>query len=156
MLNFLENFTIVDGINLLGTTAAIEGDVISLKYAQKCWIVMAFHPAAVGVTITVQRVLTVDGVPAVLAAGTVFPVWYNVNTAASDAFVRGADDDHYDFVASAFNQLAVIEVDPSLLGAAYDCMSVVTTGYAVTDTLAVLYLVQNRYPQAIPPSMIVD
>ena len=147
---------IVQGWVGIGTAAPVNTDVISLKHAQMCWIVVNLAtPDSSACAITPMRDLTVAG-----AAGAVLVnnchIWYNLDTALTDTFIRQADD--VDFTTGATNdpKQVVIQVDPASLGGAYDCLYVTLGALSVNEAASVEFYIQPRYPQATPPSMILD
>ena len=158
MLNFMEGYKLINGICQIGAVAAVTTDTISLKHAQKCWIVVSIHEAGAGCVLAPYRTTAV-GTAGVVIANAV-PIWVNANTDATDTLVREATDAvNYTTAADHVPKMVVFEIDPSSLATTtttYDCIYLVTGSLAATDAVSVLFVVSPRYPQATAPSMIVD
>ena len=86
------------------------------------------------------------------------PTWSNVDISASDTLVRRADATAYQLPATANDMLVIFQIDPMQLGDTYDCMGCTIDGNAKwqSNLVAIMYFVEMRYAQAIPPSIIVD
>jgi hypothetical protein len=52
--------------------------------------------------------------------------------------------------------LAVIEWDPAKHSAGYDCITLADSGGNAGNLVSVYALIAERYPQATPPSAIID
>jgi len=152
-----ERFKIVQGTIDNGTTAQIVSDVVSLKNAQMCWIIVHLDTiASSGCLVTPMRATAVAPTGGVVLANTV-PIWVNANTAASDTLVREATDAlNYTTAGNAFYKMLVFEIDPANLGGVYDCVYVTTGALAITESVCVEFLIETRYPQATPPAAITD
>jgi len=139
-----------------GTTALVTSDVVSLKNAQMCWIVVNFDCTASSnpATIVYQDV-SVAGAAGVGLVNTV-PIWSNLNTAATDTLVRRTDALNYTPGASAYYKQVIFEIDPASLTAGYDCIYVTVGALAATEALSVEAFLETRYPQATPPAAITD
>ena len=159
MLNFMESYKLINGICQIGAVAAVTTDAISLKHAQKVWIVVSLHENAAGCTLTPMRTTAV-GTGGVVLVNTV-PIWVNANTDLTDTLVRDTDAVNYATAATHVPKMVVFEIDPSSLATealpnTQDCIYLVTGSLAATDAVSVLFVVSPRYPQATAPSMIVD
>ena len=160
MLNFMESYKLINGICQIGAVAAVTTDTISLKHAQKCWIVVSLHENAAGCTLVPMRTVAV-GTAGVVLVNPV-PIWVNANTDLTDTLVRETTDAvNYTTAGTHVPKMVVFEIDPSSLATealpnTQDCIYLVTGSLAATDAVSVLFVVQPRYPQATAPSMIVD
>jgi len=160
MLNFMEGYKLINGICQIGAVAAVTTDRISLKHAQKCWIVVSLHENAAGCTLVPMRSVAV-GTAGVVLVNPV-PIWINLDTDTTDTLVRQADAVNYSVAAGTHvPKMVVFEIDPSSLATealpnTQDCIYLVTGSLAATDAVSVLFVVSPRYPQATAPSMIVD
>jgi hypothetical protein len=162
MLTFPENFKLVQGIEpRVGAAGALTSDTISLKYAQKVFIVIDIRDTnGDALLLTPQRDISVAAAASVALANNA-KIWVNANVAASDLLVRQADALNYTTAATATNKQIVIEINPDSLGmnaatpaVAYDCINLLTGAVAATTTISVDFFVQGRY--APTPSVIVD
>jgi hypothetical protein len=162
MLTFLENFKVIDGATPNdGAPGAVTSDTISLKYAQKAWIVVKLNPVGgAALALTPRRDISVAAGASVVLANNV-KIWSNANTTASDLFVRQADALNFTTAADANPKIVVFEINPDALGdngatppVQYDCINLLTGALPNTDFLDITFYVQPRY--APGPSMIVD
>lgn len=141
-----------------GAANAVACDVISCKTAKKVWF-LVFHAGAndTDLTLTLQEATDV-------AAGTnqavtkTCPIWKDIDAgAASDALVRQADAVSLVIDPATQNPvLAVIEWDPAKFSDGYDCIYLADAGGNAGNTVQIFGFVLPRYPQATPPSVIVD
>lgn len=140
----------------VGAAGAITSDTISCKYAQTVWIIVDIADSnGDALLLTPQRDLTVAAAASVVLANNV-QIWSNVNTALTDTLVLQTDALNFTTAATATNKQVVFQIDPAGLGGAYDCLNLLTGAVAATTTISANFIVTPRYPQATPPSMIVD
>jgi hypothetical protein len=140
------------------TNAAVSSQVISLKNAHKCWVVFDFLNA-----VGFASVPTLNQATSIAAgtnkAGPTVPIWANEDTAATDTLVKKADAASYTMTNDIKHKQVVFEIDPSRLDVnnGYDCIyfTMGTSSQATNFVSATAYLMQ-RYPQATPPSAILD
>jgi hypothetical protein len=152
-----QDYKVTQAINpQVGTTAAITSDTISLKHVKRLWIIVDItETAAIGLLLTPQRDVTVAGAASVALVNSV-KIWENANTALTDTLVRQTDALNYTSAAAATNKQIVFQIDPASLGGAYDCVNLLTGAVAVTTTISAVFVAEIRYPQATPPSIILD
>ena len=158
MLNFMEGYKLINGICQIGAVAAVTTDTISLKHAQKCWIVVSLHEAAAGCLLAPYRTTAVGTAGEVIVNPV--PIWVNADTDTSDTLMREATDAvNYTTAGTHVPKMVVFEIEPSSLNTTtntFDCIYLVTGSLAATDAVSVLFVVSPRYPQATAPSMITD
>jgi len=135
---------------------ALTGDYVSLKNAHKCWIVIeSCGGAANAATFGVRE--GTDVAPGASAAITaLMPNWINNDTSTADALTKNADLATLTTDGLATPKLGIIEVDPAILTAGYDCIAVTEGASNALNITSVLYILAERYQQATPPSAIVD
>lgn len=150
-----QNLKIVQGI-APSAGAAVTGDYVSLKNAHKCWVVInSSGGAANAATFGINEATAV--LPTAAAASTaLFPNWINNSTAVTDTLVKGADAATVTTDGLATPKMIVIEVDPALLTAGYDCIAVTEGASAAGNITGATYYIAERYQQATPPSAILD
>ena len=161
---FPENCKIVEGLApVVGAAGAVAGDYISLKFAQRAWVVIHYTCAdGIAITWRIDKDSTV-------AAGLTVPstqlhrIWSNLDTGTSDLLVERTPAVLYATDAVISNKLVIFEVDPTdlgdLLGVPYDCIrGASTTNIAAAQYVSMLYVIQPRYQSAVAnqPSIIID
>jgi hypothetical protein len=153
-----QDFKIVSGSPPVDSANNVTGDYVSLKNAHMAWIMINFYqPEAFAHTIQPMKSTAVLPVGATAITHNA-PNWANNDISVDDTLVRGADATSYQIPATTNNQIAIFQIDPMQLGASYDCMGVTVDGNAKwqNNKLSIIYFVEMRYGQAIPPSIIVD
>ena len=145
---------------------AVTYDAICCKNAHKVWfIIQQLYVADTDITFSLVELTAVGG--SSTAVTTAFPVWYDVDVAAAttaaaatthiDAMKLITSGYTHEFDTSAHkSQLCVIEWDPSKHTAGYDCIQIADTGGNASNYVTALAIIQERYPQATPPSAVVD
>ena len=109
-----ESFKVVQGGVGIGTTATVTADAVSLKNAQKAWIVVSLAcPTNSACALVPMQTTAVDSVGAVLAS--VVPIWSNLNIAATDTLVRRTAALNYTVGATTYNKTVIFEIDPTSL-----------------------------------------
>ena len=153
---FPEKYKIVQGYVGQGTTATVTTDVVSLKNAQMCWIVVNLDTTASSACLlTPMRATAVAPTGGVVLANVV-PIWANVAVATDDTLVAATAAINYTTIANANYKQIIFEIDPANLGGVYDCVYMTVGALAATEALCVEFIIETRYPQATPPSAIVD
>ncbi len=158
-----EHFKIVI-VAPIAAANAVAYDTINCKNALKVWFLIT-HTGSnnTDMTITLNESTDVAGSTSTTVTATV-PIWRDEDAGtASDALVRDATDAAtvtIDADASA-NQLIVIEWDPAKFtttagGVDYDSIFFSDTGGHGSNNVTVIAIIETRYPQATPPSAIID
>jgi hypothetical protein len=136
--------------------AAVTGDYISLKNAHKCWVVILSSGGnATAATFGINEATAVAPTAAGASAA-LFPNWINNSTAVADALTKNADAATVTTDGLATPKLIVIEVDPALLTAGYDCIAVTEGASNAANITSAIYVIAERYQQATPPAAITD
>jgi hypothetical protein len=158
-MRLVENAKIVVGAVPIDTTgAAVAGDYVSLKgYSHLTIVIM--QGAWAGGTPAVTLLQATD-VAATGAKALSFTKYWSGTALTADLLTANTvTSDTYNLTATA-NKFNVIEVDASSLDVdgGFDCVRVgIATPGSNADLIAVLYILTGpRYPQASPPSAIID
>jgi hypothetical protein len=154
-----ESFKVVQGLCAIGTAGALTADTVSLKNAQKAWIIVDLGlPDSSVPSLVPMRSLAVGSAGAVLVNAV--PIWLNDDVTATDTLVRQTAAVNFTITSvTAVGKQVIFEIDPANLGGAYDCIYIVvgTAGsLTVNEAVSVTYLLETRYPQATPPAAITD
>jgi hypothetical protein len=156
-----EAYKVVLAVTPATNAGALNGARVSLKNAHRFFIVvnMAQGDAAQS-TITIERATSIAGADNGVIADNA-KIWSNLNCATNDTLVRRANAVNYQLDVGLANKLVVIEVDPASLGLTagdvqYDCIRVVIGASNAGNIASAFYLIAHRYPQATPPSVVVD
>lgn len=129
---------------------------VTLKSAHKAFVVVHITQGnAATVALSLSQAKTVAGGSAKAVSAT-FPIWSNLDVAASDTLVSRTAAATYTTDAGVKNKIVVFEILPEAvldIANGFDCIAV-TTGAsdAANITSAIIYLMPLRYAQATPPS----
>ena len=158
MINLPEQFKIVDAsAGAVTSNGGVTCDYVSLKNVNMAWILASFDQA-VGHATVVQPQKATAVAPAGATSITVsVPNWENNATATLDAFTKNADATAVTLSADVAAHQVLVQIDPAQLGATYDVMGCTISNSAqATNFVSVVYLLEMRYAQALPPSVIAD
>lgn len=152
-----EQFKIVNGTPVVTTTGGVDCDFISLKDAISVTIIAELLQAATHATaLGVDEATTVAGGSAA-AVTVVQNVWKNADVSATDTLVKATNAATIAATAGTTDQQLVMQFDPATLSAGFDCIrATLTDSSEATNFATVTYFIETRYPQATPPSAIVD
>jgi hypothetical protein len=152
------NFKIVQMLKPQTTNGALTSQVISLKGANKAWVVFEFTQA-VGHATTPTLLQATNIAAATNKAGPSAAIWSNLATATTDTLVSRTAGASYALTTATGGMQVVFEIDPSTLdvNGGYDCIyfTIATSSQATNFVSATAYL-QTSYQQATPPSAILD
>jgi len=141
------------------TTGGITCGFVSLKNVHKAWIVAHFNQAvghATGMDPTQATVVAGGDAKAITA---VCPIWANENCVTNDILVVATPAITYNPTADVATKLVIFEIDPSGfdVNGGFDVLGFTLDNSAqATNFVSVLYYLWERYPQATPPSAIID
>ncbi len=145
----------------LGFTAAdsLDCDIISCKNALKVWF-LVYHNGANDTDLTLSLVETQSVAGSTTNAVTAtFPVWANQTATTAGDTPTKVGTDIASYVINVGDggaaQFVVIEWDPAKHSDGYDCIKIGDSGGHSSNNVAIIAIVATRYPQAIPPSVIV-
>lgn len=159
MLCFPQDLKIINAVHMTTTNAAVTGDYISVKTFKKVWVVFKFLQAATHATVC--SILEATNVSAGSAAAitAVMPIWKNADVSTTDTLTRGTDAATVTLTAGTTNQIAVMELDPVILSAGFDCIAAYTSASSeATNFVDITYYGLERYPSqtSTQPSAIID
>ncbi len=153
-----EQFKIVEALTPGADAAGRTGDYVSLKNVVKAWIVVHVDQGnAATIALTPKQAKDVAGTD-VKALANAVPIWADEDCAASDALVAQTAATSFTTSAAVKHKVAVFEIDPVRLDVAggFDCLTILTGASHAANITAAMYYLQTTYPQATPPSAIVD
>jgi hypothetical protein len=135
-------------------------DYVSLKNAQKVWIV-GYYYGTTGTTfpVTMYEATAVAGTGSAIITAT-WPIWKVSSTTSTDALTRQTDAAILtidpDGGAGQSPMLFVFEWDPIYFSAGFDCLAVKGATGNAADNVTILAFLDDRYPAALAPSAIID
>ena len=122
-MNVPEVFKIVNGTPVATTDGAIVCDYISVKNATRVTIIAELLQAVSHTTALGINEATAVAPTSAAAVTETMPIWKNADVSSTDTLVRGTDAATVVATAGATNQTLVLEVDPAILSAGYDCIA---------------------------------
>ena len=151
-----EQFKIVEALKPQTNAGALTSDYVSLKNVNMAWIVVNLQQAnAATLALTVNEATLVDGTGTTAILKT-FPIWSNLDTAASDSLVKRTAAASYTTDAGVKNKIVVIQIDPAILSAGFDVICFMCGASNAANIVGALYVLQTRYGQDGPPAAITD
>lgn len=153
-----EKYKTVAALNPATDAAGRTGAYVSLKNVNIAYIVVHITQGnAATIALSINQATAVAGTGA-KAITTVVPIWSNLDVSASDTLVHRTDAVSYTTDAAVKNKIVVFQIDPAGLDLAngFDCIAVVTGASNVANITQAVYLLDNRYQQATPPTAIAD
>ena len=157
-MSFPEKYKIVRALSPATDAAGREGDVVSLKNANKAWIVAQITQGDANVVLlTVSQCQHVNNVGIKAITSTV-PIWANLDCAASDTLVRRTDAVNYTTDAGVKHKIVVFQVDPASLDTAngFDCITITTGASNVGNITSAVYYLDMRFQEDALPAVITD
>lgn len=160
MFSLPENLHIVEGLApQVGTAAAVIGDYVSLKNAQRMYAVIHYIQGdATDITWNMKRATAVAGTSAAVFTETP-RIWSNRDCAASETLVERTAAVNYASGTGQKHKIIIFEVDPAALTDTFDCVCAEsTTAIAATSAVSIMYYIVPRYESrvATQPAMITD
>lgn len=152
-----EQFKIVQGKSPTATSSAVTGDYVSLKNVHRAWVIFELTQAAAHATVcSLMRATAVaptDGT----AVTELVKIWENEDTATSDTLVAQTDAASIALTSEIKNKQVVMQIDPELLTATFDCIAGKTSASSEsTNFVSMTYILEYCYAQATPPTAITD
>ena len=149
-------------INLLSPQAdgSLTSAVISFKNVNRARIVVLMNQTEANqCTITLMQATDIAAATN-KAVSNVVPIWYNSDTAASDAMTKTTSAKTYQFSATHDKIKKVeFEIDPAnAFDAAnsYDCFYLTSGGSNVANIICAFAELEMKYKEDVLPSVIVD
>lgn len=154
-----EHFKIVSATAGCRTTnGGVTFDVIDLKNAVMVWLVAQFRQAVAHAT-TIQPVVGISIASCATAITFTCEWWKNADVSSTDTLVAQTAATSFACDAAATDHLIVARIDPADVVAqlaTYHCLGgTIATSAQATDFVSAVYYIQERYPQATPPTAIV-
>jgi hypothetical protein len=157
-------FTIPQGlhiVNAYGPCAADDidtnADYVCLKNVHRAFILVK-HAGAndTDLVIGVKEATAVAGTSAA-AITTTFPIWTSAGTTSADAWTKETNAATYTIdPATKGSAIVIMQIDPSILSAGFDCIQVYTTGGHADNFVDAMYVLQMSFKDPSPVSAIVD
>jgi len=159
-LTLPEAFKIVQGHEPVAANAlANTADVICCKNIKKLWAILHHYSAGGDTDLVVTWNESTDVAAGTTAAITALsPIWYNIDTASADLLTRVTTDAATFTVdtEAALDQIWIVEWDPALFSAGYDCFQIRSSGGNAANYVSLLYIAEYRYQSNVPVSAITD
>jgi hypothetical protein len=153
-----EKYKMVAALNPATDAAGRTGAYVSLKNVNLAFVVVHITQGnAATIALTIEQATAVAGTSSKAITVSV-PIWSNLDVSASDALVRRTDAVSYTTDAGVKNKIVVFQIDPATLDIAngFDCIVVKTGASNVANITQAVYLLDERYQQATPPTAIAD
>jgi hypothetical protein len=139
--------------------AAITGDYVCLKNVNMAWVVVTVYQDTTDtVAITIEQATSVAAADST-AITNVVPIWANQDCGDDDAFTAQTDAVSFTTSATADKIKKVIfQIDPALLDTDddFDCITVKTAASDATNITEAHYLLDMKYREDVPPTVITD
>lgn len=151
-----EGCKIVEAIAPKTDAAGTTGDYISCKYAHRVYVVIHLTQGAantVAYGLNEATAVLPSGAAAVTAT---FPIWSNLDCAASDTLVRQTDAATYTTDAGQKHKQVIFEWDPAKFSSGCDCLAVTSGASNAGNIVEAMYYIASRYPGDQPPAAITD
>ncbi len=164
-------FSLPEDFNIINVApsqvaTAVTYDVVSCKNAHKVWfIIPQLYGGNTDITFSLIEATAVSG-GSTAAVTLALPIWYDVDVAAivagdpTGALARmtliTTGSSHIMDTGAGKSQMCVIEWDPSKHTAGYDCIQIADTNGHASSYVTAIAIVQTRYPQAAPPSVLLN
>lgn len=154
-----ESYKLVTALTPAADAAGRTGTYISLKNVNRAYVLAQITQGnAATVQLDVKQASAVDGT-GVKALTNPVPVWSNLDAAASDTLNKMADAVNYTTDAAVKNKLVLFQIDPELcmdINNSFDCITIVTGASNAANITAASYILDMKYQQAVPPSVLSD
>lgn len=141
------------------TNAGKTSDCISLKDALMVWLIVDLTQAVGHATLLTPQQATAVAAGDAKALTTNVAIWQNADCGATDTLVKATGAKNLTVAADVKDKQIVFQVDPAGLDLAnsFDCLRITAADSSqATNFWNVLAVIQTRYPQATPPSAILD
>lgn len=154
-----EKYSIVQGAQPQTTNTAINSKYVSMKNGIVAFVIVHLTQAVGHATpISLYQAQDISGTNAKALVSTI-PIWANEDTAAGDALARKTDGVSYAVAADVKNKTVVFQIEANRL----DINNGFTTIQArigasaqASNIASVEILVDNKYEQTTPPSVVIN
>lgn len=153
-----ERFKLVDATaGPVTTNGGVTGKYISAKTAQMVTLVLQFTQAVGHATVVTLKEATAVAGTGVQTMAQSSVIWMDADTATTDALTRQTDGTGVTLAADAKKKVVVAQINPASLSDGFDCLGfTVSDSSQATNFVSGVWLLEDRFPQATPPSAIVD
>lgn len=158
MLHLAENTKVIGLLKPAADAAGRTGRWITVKDAQRAWIVVYVDQAnAATILLTPRQASAVAGTGSKVLTVPV-QIWANLDIAASDVLVRQADAVNFTTDAGVKEKIVIFQIELSSLDLAggFDCLTVLTGASNVANITSAFAELEARYAQATLPRVDVD
>lgn len=158
MFSLPEKYKIVRVQQTVAANSFTLSDYISCKNAHKVWFLINHAGATdTDITFALDEATAVAGTTHAAVTAT-FPIWEDADAGtSSDTLVRQTDAASLVIdPATEGASMSIIEWDPAKHTSGYDCIAVSGSGGNASNTVTIFALIEERYPQATPPTAITD
>jgi hypothetical protein len=151
-----EHCKIVEALEPATDAAGRTGDYVSLKNAIRAWLVLHITQGnAATIAISLSEATAVLPTAAQVCPGLV-DIWSNLDCAATDTLVKRTAAANYTTDAGVKHKIVIFEIKPATLSSGFDCVAAVTGASNAANITEAQWVIQEAYPQATPPSAILD
>jgi len=157
--NLVENFKVISGTTPVTTNGGVTGDYVSLKNANKAWIVCKLTQAVGHATALAPKQATAVAGTGVKVFANTLKINANEDTSASDTLAAQTAAVNYSVTNDIKNKIVVFEIDPADLDTAndFDCITLVASDSSqATNFIDVTYILDMKYKEDVPPAAITD
>jgi len=139
--------------NGIGTSA----DWVSLKDVVRAFVLVKCAGANdTDLVIGIKEATAVAGTSAAAITATV-PIYTSVGTTSADTWTKQTDAATYTVdPATVGSSIVVMQIDPSILSAGFDCLQVYTTGGHASNFVDAMYLLEMAYKTQAGVTAITD
>ena len=157
--NLVENYKIIAGTTPVTTDGGVTADYVSLKNANKAWILVELTQAAAHATVLAPKQATAVAGTGVKAFANTLKINANEAVASSDTLAAQTAAVTYTVTADIANKMVVFEIDPADLDTAndFDCIGFTASDSSeATNFVSVTYILDMKYKEDVPPAAITD
>lgn len=150
-------FKVVQAFYPQTTNAALTSQVVTLKNAIRCWLILHFNNAVGFASVPTINQATTIAAGTNAAGPTSIRVWANEDCAATDTLVAKTAGNSYTLTNDIKKKMVVFEIDPASLTDTYVCVycSIGTSSQA-TNFVSGEWQILSNFAQATPPTAILD
>lgn len=157
-------FTIPQGLHIVnaygpcaGNGIGTSADWVCLKNVHRAFVFVK-HAGAndTDLVIGVKEATAVAGTSAAAITAT-FPIWTSAGTTSADTWTKETNAASYTIdPATKGSAIVIMQIDPSIFSAGFDCLQVYTTGGHASNFVDAAYILQMSFKDPSPISAIVD
>src|SRR5574343_1005917 len=141
-----------------GAANAVACDIVSLKNAHKCWIVVIHTGSSnTALVLTLNEATDVAGGTS-SAITTACPIWGDLDVGTSSGTLARLTDTYSYTIDTgvAPAQYLVWEIDPTIFSDGYDCLKITDSGGHASNFCTIIAITDPRQKQDPPLTNITD